>query len=124
MPGLPAARGQEAGHPIGRAVQSALAQEAAEIAGFYDQIALEVGRPGHPATPLPTVTLPAEAPDMAPQLCTIGSPHYHPVALWIRAHLTELASHSAELVGPAQRLAEVRRTPWWLGPRRAGPDAN
>jgi uncharacterized membrane protein YccC len=124
LPGLPAARGQEAGHPIGRAVQSALAQEAAEIAGFYDQIALEVGRPGHPATPLPTVTLPAEAPDMAPQLCTIGSPHYHPVALWIRAHLTELASHSAELVGPAQRLAEVRRTPWWLGPRRAGPDAN
>jgi len=124
LPGLSAARSPEAGHPLGSAVQAALAREAAEIAGFYDQIALEVARPGHPAAPPPAVTLPAAATDMQPAMCTIGSPHYHPVALWVRAHLTELASHSAALVGPAKRLAEVRRTPWWLGPRRARQDGN
>jgi len=33
--------------------------------------------------------------------------------LWVRDHLSHLASHSAELVGPAGRLAALRRRAWW-----------
>ncbi|HTX82533.1 MAG TPA: hypothetical protein VME44_10165 [Streptosporangiaceae bacterium] len=34
-------------------------------------------------------------------------------ALWVGHHLDQLEEHSADVVGPAERLAIVRRTPWW-----------
>jgi uncharacterized membrane protein YccC len=113
LPGITAERGPAAGHSIGAAVRAALTDAAAALAGFYEQIGAQVDRPGH-GTPVPAqVPLPAGVDPDTAEPCTVGPAHYHPEALWVRDHLTHLGSHSADLVGPAQRLAALRRTPWW-----------
>jgi hypothetical protein len=33
--------------------------------------------------------------------------------VWLCEHLDHLAEHLAELIGPATRVAELRRAPWW-----------
>jgi hypothetical protein len=109
---LPLAGSQEyAGAPACIALRS----EAAKLADFYGQIADEVARgqrPG-PLTPVPP------PPMLAPIVPKPGTPDLdvsvalHPHLLWVQDHLHHL-SESARLVsGPAVRIAEVRRRPWW-----------
>jgi uncharacterized membrane protein YccC len=105
--------GAAAGHPIGPATRTELVHESDVVAGFFDAIAAEVGRPGHRAGPLPAVAVPPPFPEGPASLCPVGVPHYHPDALWVRDHLSHLSSHTADLVGPAERLAALRRRPWW-----------
>ncbi len=116
LPGLGAARGPAAGHPVGPKVRAALTREADGLAGFYAGLAAEMGKPGAAGSgqspPVPAIDAP-DAPDATDQLCTIGAAHYHPEALWVRDHLSHLGSHSAALIGPAVRLAALRRRPWW-----------
>ena len=112
LPGLGAARGLPAEHPVSAAVRDSLSRESAALSDFYVAIAAEVGKPGSaPARPGPVP--PAELSPVSARLCTVGGPHYHPEALWVRDHLSHLGSHSAEIVGPASRLAGLRRRPWW-----------
>ncbi|MBO0815807.1 MAG: hypothetical protein J2P30_11800, partial [Actinobacteria bacterium] len=33
--------------------------------------------------------------------------------LWVREHLRDLGHHAPAITGPATRLAEQRRVPWW-----------
>jgi len=112
LPGLGTARGLPAEHPVSAAVRDSLSRESAALSEFYVAIAAEVGKPGSAADrhgPVP----PAALSPVSARLCTVGGPHYHPEALWVRDHLSHLGSHSAELVGPASRLATLRRRPWW-----------
>jgi uncharacterized membrane protein YccC len=42
-----------------------------------------------------------------------GSARYRTDALWVGHHLKHLAEHSLVLAEPAERLARIRRRPWW-----------
>ena len=46
LPGLSAARGPAAGHPVGPAVRASLTRDAGGLADFYTGLAAEVGKPG------------------------------------------------------------------------------
>ena len=37
----------------------------------------------------------------------------HPHLLWVQEHLQHLGSHASAIAGPASRVAEQRRVPWW-----------
>jgi Fusaric acid resistance protein-like len=111
LPGLEAARGPAAEHPVGPAVRAGLRRESDDLADFYVAIAAEVSKPGLPGSGRsPQVPL-SDPVDVA--ACTVGPAHFHPEALWVGDHLSHLASHSAALIGPAARLAALRRRPWW-----------
>jgi uncharacterized membrane protein YccC len=113
LPGPEAGRGPAARHPIGQAVTATLMRESAALAGFYDAVAVQVSRPGPGGQMPPPVPLPAGVSDLSDDPCTEGPAHYHPEALWVRDHLIHLGGHSAQLIGPAGRLAALRRRPWW-----------
>jgi uncharacterized membrane protein YccC len=86
---------------------------AASLAGFYGQVANEVGRAGRSgeltAVPPPPVTGP-----VIPRTgSTAALPLYHPHLLWVQDHLHHLSESAQTLSGPALRLAEARRRPWW-----------
>jgi uncharacterized membrane protein YccC len=89
-----------------------LRSAAAGLAGFYGQVADEVGRsrsdgdgPGDPGEP-------DELALGAPPVLD-GTEASHPHLLWVHEHLHHL-HRSAQTVGePAMRLAEVRQRPWW-----------
>jgi len=38
---------------------------------------------------------------------------HHPHLLWVHEHLQHLSAHAQALTGPAVRVAEQRRLPWW-----------
>ena len=111
LPGLEAARGPAAEHPVGPAVRAGLRRESGELADFYVAIAAEVSKPGLPGSGQSPQVPSADPVDVA--ACRVGPAHYHPEALWVADHLSHLASHSAALIGPAARLAALRRRPWW-----------
>ena len=94
-------------------LHAALARQVAELASFYDNLAMEVARPSRTApmpssVPLPRSRLSAAAPAPADQATA-----FQPEALWVGLHLDSLAAHAASLVEPAERVASVRRRPWW-----------
>jgi uncharacterized membrane protein YccC len=113
LPGLEWSRGPAALHPVGASVRTTLVRESDELAGFYNRIAAQVDWPGHDRGPVAAVSLPQGISSLSAEPCTVGPAHYHPEALWVRDHLSHLASHSAGLVGPASRFAALRRSPWW-----------
>ena len=114
LPGLAAARGPAADHPVSAAVRNELTGDSARLAAFYADIATEVSKPAAARGGQGPVTAPAVEPQRASaQPCAAGRPHYHPEVLWVRDHLRHLGSHSAEIIGPAGRLAALRRRPWW-----------
>ena len=96
------------------AARAALARRAASIDAWYQQLATLLERPrGAPATLL-------ERPRGAP--ATLAAPTFDEPGIaalrsgelvWLRESLDHLAEHLAELVAPAQHVAEVRRRPWW-----------
>jgi uncharacterized membrane protein YccC len=91
--------------------RAALRRRAAELTGFYDSIAAQVGRPDHGHPPLAAVPPPGE-PAMA-EVTAGGSRHHHPQTLWVREYLHHLGQHAAAVPGPALRVAQQRRIPWW-----------
>jgi uncharacterized membrane protein YccC len=122
--------------------RTALAQAAADLAGFYERIALLVGRPA-PGQVLMPVSVPAftglngttagtaarAAGDSGVAVLASGgdsggrgegrdlvrvitAPH-HPHLLWVHEHLQHLSSHASVIARPASHVAEQRRVPWW-----------
>jgi uncharacterized membrane protein YccC len=88
-----------AGTPACTTLRSA----ATDLAGYFGQVADEVDRPrGDVAAPAPLAP-PAPA----------GTLVRHPHLLWIAEHLRHLNQSAEAVSGPAQRLAEIRRRPWW-----------
>ena len=93
-----------------------LDRQVAALTGFYNGLADLVAKPGRDGQ-LPVL---AELPPEAGYLPVATRPGdgtglagYRPDALWIGHSLSHLAAHSPDLAEPAQRLARIRRTPWW-----------
>ncbi len=92
---------------------------AGELDGFYQYIAVQVGPPVRGAPPPADVQLAAGISAAAQPGDDGLTVHHHPHALWVREHLHHLAQHVPAVAGPARHVAELRRTPWWRGPRSA-----
>jgi uncharacterized membrane protein YccC len=101
----------------------ALRRLAADLAEFYQRIAIQVGPPGHDElVPLAVPALPAvDGPDGADGAGGAGGAggseaalaRHRPHAFWVREHLRELGSHAHEIIVPAEHVAQLRRVPWW-----------
>jgi hypothetical protein len=104
---------------------------AAELAGFYDRIADEVGRPGRkapellpapkptdPGVPRHAEPAPAEAPagqEAHGSGAAAPGPSYRPSPqlVWVQEHLHQLACNAPLIAEPALHVAQARRRPWW-----------
>jgi uncharacterized membrane protein YccC len=90
----------------------------AELAGFYDGIAAEVGPPHRNSAPEP-VAVPVLADGQAAGTQAGRADGADPAglsaarALWIGEHLSHLTAHAHEITLPAEHLAQQRRIPWW-----------
>jgi uncharacterized membrane protein YccC len=104
----------------------ALRRLAADLADFYQRIAIQVGPPGHgEPTPLAVPALIAGdgsggadgAGDADGEGGADGSEaalvRHRPHAFWVREHLRDLGSHAHDIIGPAEHVAQLRRVPWW-----------
>ena len=90
------------------APREALERRAATLQSWYEQLAELVGRPNH--QPLAAPEAPTfGAGDVARDWDGSGS--YY--GIWLCEHLNHLSEHLGELVRPAERIAEIRRQPWW-----------
>jgi uncharacterized membrane protein YccC len=88
----------------GGAARAALAQRAASLNAFYQQLASLLGRPRGGANP--TLTAPS-VDDHATNASRSRD------LVWLTEYLDHLTEHLAELVDPANRIAQLRRRPWW-----------
>ena len=83
-----------------------LSQRTRAIATWFEQLAGLVGKPhGTGVATIPTLQfIPRE---------TVESGSASQYATWLCDYLDHLSEHANELVGPATRVAEYRRRPWW-----------
>jgi uncharacterized membrane protein YccC len=96
------------------AALAAFRHETAELAAFYEQVAGEVGPPGHqqpaPLT-VPDLTGPGFPLGVA---CAENTPaDYRPDMLWVGEYLYHLAGHAEAITVPAEKVARARQRPWW-----------
>jgi uncharacterized membrane protein YccC len=121
---------------VGTSACARLRTAAAELAGYFDRIADEVGRsrreaprpppppkPTDPAVPRQARPAPAGAPSgqraHGPGEYAAGDPSAdpprrpHPHLLWVQEHLHHLARSAPSISDPALRMAQSRRHPWW-----------
>jgi len=118
--------------------RTALSHATADLSGFYERVAVLVGRPVMGQVLMP-VTVPSftglngsgpqRNPDSAVTVVAAGgdadgldagqnlvrvitSPH-HPHLLWVHEHLQQLSAHASVIADPAAHVAEQRRLPWW-----------
>jgi hypothetical protein len=93
---------------------TAFRRQTADLAGFYERLAAQVGPPGH--APPPPEELPApEGPDYPNGVACVGNtpPHYRPDMLWVGEHLYHLAERGQAIIEPAVKVAQARQLPWW-----------
>ena len=113
-PGTPSAARPGQNGRGGDPALGALAQLTTDLTGFYERVAAEVGPPHHdkPAA-LAVPALPGlDGPDGQGDSGTMPT-HQRVHALWVREHLYHLGSHAPSIIEPAERLARLRRYPWW-----------
>jgi uncharacterized membrane protein YccC len=93
----------------------ALAQLTRDLTGFYERVATEVGPPHRDDEPV-SLAVPAlpglDGPDGQGDSETMPT-RQRVHALWVREHLYHLGSHAPAIIEPAERLARLRRFPWW-----------
>jgi len=90
-----------------------LHSEATGLAGFYRKVADEVGRAGR-SGPLAPVPAPPTLMSAVPRSgVAAGNGAVHPHLLWVQEHLHHLSQAAQMVSGPAVRVAEARRRPWW-----------
>ena len=120
-----------------------LTQAAADLAAFYERVAVLVGRPvagqvlmpvkvpsftglngttsgasspGGENSGVAVMTAPAGDADgleEAGDLVRVVTAPHHPHLLWVHEHLQHLSSHVRAIAEPASHVAEQRRLPWW-----------
>jgi uncharacterized membrane protein YccC len=96
----------------GQSVDAALGRQVAGLQRFYDGLAAEVGKQSRSTTGSAPEPLPPSA--IARASPRRGRPAaYRPDALWVGLHLDHLEKHAQVATGPAQRVAALRRRPWW-----------
>jgi len=88
------------------ATPGALEQRTTTLAAWYERIAELVGRPHQNTVP----AVPAPVLDSIAAAHASSESHYR---IWLYEYLDDLGEHLAELVPPAERVAEARRNPWW-----------
>jgi uncharacterized membrane protein YccC len=94
-------------------MHAALGRQAADLSRFYERIAGQVARPPR-GSPSPEPVTPPAGGLATESLAPSGSPPaYRSDALWVGHHLDHLEAHLADVTGPAERLALLRRKPWW-----------
>jgi hypothetical protein len=80
------------------------------LIAWYQQLAIEVGKPTHDMSPLAKLDLDGNSE-------TVESPRPGRAssreATWLREPLDHLSEHTQDLITPATHLAETRRQPWW-----------
>jgi hypothetical protein len=121
--------------------RTVLAHATGDLAGFYERVAVQVGRPVAGQVLMP-VKVPSFAgldgttsraagdgeqsggavvvkagdadglEDAGDLVRVITTPH-HPRLLWVHEHLQHLSSHVRAITDPAAHVAEQRRVPWW-----------
>jgi len=116
-----------------------LTQATADLATFYERVAVLVGRPVAGQVLLP-VKVPsftglngttsragadsavavmaapagdADGLEEAGDLVRVVTTPHHPHLLWVHEHLQHLSSHIRAIAEPASHVAEQRRLPWW-----------
>jgi uncharacterized membrane protein YccC len=123
---------EAAGHHAHRGTayaRTVLTQAAADLAAFYERVAVLVGRPAPHQVLLPVSVPPftglngsgpaagAGGPDGtdpdADDLVRVITAQHHPHLLWVHEHLQHLSLHAGTITGPASHVAEQRRLPWW-----------
>ena len=90
----------------GDPVRDALGQRTSTLTAWYARLAELLGKPRQQAVPA------LAAPSFGPA-DLVGSSSDSHYAIWLCEHLDHLGEHLGELVQPALRVAEIRRTPWW-----------
>jgi uncharacterized membrane protein YccC len=94
-------------------LHAALRRQMAELSGFYDRLATEVARPAR-AAPVPVLLPPPPSGIASAALAPCGGKSaYRADGLWVGLQLDHLQAHVADVTGPAERLAAIRRKPWW-----------
>jgi len=94
-------------------LHAALRRQMADLSGFYDRLATEVARPAR-GTPVPALLPPPASSIATAALAPCGGkPAYRADGLWVGHQLDHLQAHFADITGPAERLAAIRRRPWW-----------
>jgi Fusaric acid resistance protein-like len=92
-----------------------LGDQAVLLATWFEQVAVQVGRPGREAVSLP------DPPDFHSAGLGLGlgtgaggtvAPNLS-CALWVEQHLRHLTPHLCELVGPVGEVSSQRHKPWW-----------
>jgi uncharacterized membrane protein YccC len=107
------------GRDAGVGASATLRGVTADLADFYERVAVEVGPPRRDQSQSAPVAVPdlhavedSEEPDGAASPVAAG-PRYYARALWVREHLQHLGDHAQDIPVPAQRVAQMRRVPWW-----------
>jgi uncharacterized membrane protein YccC len=95
-------------------VLAAFRRQTADLAGFYERLADQVGPPGHqPPAPV-AIPAPQDADYPKGVACAGTTPtYYRPDMLWVGEHLHHLAERGQAITEPAARVAELRQLPWW-----------
>jgi uncharacterized membrane protein YccC len=88
--------------------RAALEHYTTDLTGFYERVAVLVGRPAPHKVMLP-VGAPASVGLDGNGATALRQPHL----LWVEECLQHLGSHAQAITGPALHLAEQRRLPWW-----------
>ncbi len=94
-------------------LHAALGRQVAELAGFYDSLAGSVAKPSRAGPMPPPVQLPRSRIHSAALTPCGHAAAFRSDALWVGHHLDHLEAHAGDLTEPAERLAIVRRRPWW-----------
>jgi hypothetical protein len=111
MAGLP---GKAEAHADDGGLHAALRRQVTGISDIFRQLASQVAKPAHDdAEPPGSIALPASGLASTARAPCGESIAYRSDALWVGLHLDHLEAHLPNVTGPAQRLAQVRRKPWW-----------
>jgi len=100
-------------HPDDGGLHAALGRQVAGLATFYDSLAAEVGRPGRTKPAAVVAPVPASRISVAALAPCGQAAAYRSDALWVGHHLDHLEARAGDLSEPAERLASLRRRPWW-----------
>ena len=95
-------------------LHAALGRQLDGIIEFYQGLAAEVARPPRRHAPMPDPVEPPAGPPARASLSPCRAQDaYRSDALWVGHHLYQLQAHAGDVVAPAERLAMLRRKPWW-----------
>ncbi len=93
---------------------AAFRRQTADLATFYERLAVQVGPPGRQPPPPTVIPAPDGAAYPKGVACAGNTPpHYRPDMLWVGEHLYHLAQRGQAITRPAAKVAELRRLPWW-----------